>query len=313
MKRRVFAAIALGLAAGGAVAQEDWTQSKYGPGDMAGASNLMTPAKVFEAAGLIRRGTVISIGRDYSADMPLFGSRTFALRGTGGLAGGPLGSNGVIWMDDFLATEIGQVGTQFDGLGHIGVGGETHLFYNGTPAEEVLGPQGLAKLGIEHVRPFFTRGLLLDIVSLRGGALEAGDEITAADLEAALERQGLEPPGKGDVVLLHTGWGRHWIADNATYNAGEPGIGLDAARWLIERDIAVIGADTWAIEVLPNPDETLAFPVHMELLPKHGIFLHENIATEKLIDAEIFEFAYIFSPLPIVGATGSPGAPLAAF
>ncbi len=115
------------------------------------------------------------------------------------------------------------------------------------------------------------------------------------------------------MVLLHTGWGRHWITDNATFNSGEPGIGLDAARWLIERDIAVIGADTWAIEVLPNPDSTVAFPVHMELIPKNGIFIHENIATERLIDAEIFEFAYIFSPVPIVGATGSIGAPLAAF
>ncbi len=300
------------LTAGMGTAQ-DWTQSKYGAGDMAGASNLMTAAKALEAAELIRRGRVISIGRDYTADMPLFGDRVFALRGTRGLAGGPLGANQVIWMDDFIATEIGQVGTQFDGLAHIGVGGDAHMFYNGTPAGEVFGGAGAAKLGIEHVKPFFTRGILLDIATLRGGPMEAGDEITAADLEAALQRQGLEPPGSGDVVLLHTGWGRHWITDNTTFNSGEPGIGLDAARWLIERDIAVIGADTWAIEVLPNPDSTVAFPVHMELIPKNGIFIHENIATERLIDAEIFEFAYIFSPVPIAGATGSIGAPLAAF
>ena len=82
---------------------------------------------------------------------------------------------------------------------------------------------------------------------------------------------------------------------------------------MIDRDIAIVGADTWAVEVLPNPDPTVAFPVHMELIPKNGIFIHENIATERLIEAGVSEFAYIYSPVPIAGATGSPGAPLAAY
>lgn len=305
-------AFAAGVTASMAFAQ-DWTDSKHGPDDMAGASNLMTSEKALQAVGLIKTGTVLSIGRDYTADMPLFGSRVFAVRGTRGLAGGPLGDNEVIWMDDFIATEIGQVGTQFDGLSHIGIGGDQQKFYNGTPAEEVVGSTGTRKLGIEHVKPFFTRGIVLDFVALRGAPLEAGDEITVADLEAALAAQGLDEPGSGDVVLLHTGWGRHWIEDNATFNSGEPGIGLEAARWLIDRDIATVGADTWAIEVLPNPDPTVAFPVHMELIPKNGIFIHENLATERLIEEGVSEFAYIYSPVPIAGATGSPGAPLAAY
>ena len=77
--------------------------------------------------------------------------------------------------------------------------------------------------------------------------------------------------------------------------------------------MAVVGADTWPVEVVPNPDPNLAFPVHQELIPKNGIFIHENIATERLIEAGVSEFAYIFSPLPVKGATGSPGAPLAVF
>ena len=310
---RHFAVLAAVSALSAPTLAADWTQSPFGPDDQAGMSNLMTPAKVMEAIGLMKTGTVISIGRNYQADMPLFGARAFALRGTGGLAGGPLAANNVIWMDDFLATEIGQVGTQFDGLAHIGIGGSRNQFYNGTAMDDVTGSYGVRKLGIEQVKPFFTRGIVLDIVAVRGRNLNAGEEISVADIEAALAAQGINEPADGDVVLFHTGWGRHWITDNATYNNGCPGIGLEAAAWLIERNIVIVGADTWPVEVVPNPDPTLAFPVHQELIPKNGIFIHENVATERLIEAGVSEFAYIFSPVPIQGATGSPGAPLAVY
>ena len=288
-------------------------KSPYGEGDMAGASNLMTPEKAMEAMKLMSSGTVVSLGRTYESDMPLFGARVFAVRGTGGLAGGPLGENEVIWMDDFLATEIGQVGTQFDGLAHIGIGDKHKQFYGGIPADEVIGSYGVKKLGLEHVKPFFTRGILVDMVALKGRALEAGEEITADDIKAALEKQGTAPPGKGDVVMIHTGWGQHWIADNAKFNSGCPGIGLDAAAYLIEAGIALAGADTWPVEVVPNPNPGLAFPVHQEFITKNGIFIHENIATERLADAGVYEFAYIFNPMSIKGATGSAGAPLAVY
>ena len=311
-KMKQLMTVAFILAAGTATAQ-DWTESRFGPEDQAGASNLMTSDKALQAISLMKTGTVISIGRTYEPSMPLFGSRVFAVRGTGGLAGGPLAANNVIWMDDFLSTEIGQVGTQFDGLSHIGIGGGKNLFYNGIDGNDVAGAYGVKALGMEHVKPFFTRGVVFDIVAVRGRNLEAGEEISVADIDAALAAQGIDEPGEGDVVLFHTGWGRHWINDNATYNAGCPGIGLEAAAWLIERGIAIVGADTWPVEVVPNPDPNLAFPVHQELIPKNGIFIHENIATERLIEAGVSEFAFIFSPVPIKGATGSPGAPLAVF
>lgn len=318
MKTRLISIVAcvLTLSVTNAAADESkgWTQSKYGPEDMAGASNLMTPAKAMEAIALMASGTVISIGRTYEAAMPLFGSRAFALRGTGGLAGGPFGNNNVVWMDDFLATEIGQVGTQFDGLGHIGIGHDDGAtFYNGVEAKDLVGNNGLNKNGIEHVKPFFTRGIVLDIAAVRGGPMDAGQEITVADIEAAIERQNVAPPASGDVVLFHTGWGRHWITDNDTFNSGCPGIGLAAAEWLIDKDIALVGADTWPVEVVPSSNPDNAFDVHQELLAKNGIFIHENLATEKLTEAGVSEFAYIFSPVAIKGATGSPGAPLAVY
>ena len=143
--------------------------------------------------------------------------------------------------------------------------------------------------------------------------MEAGEEISADDIKAALEKQGTAPPAKGDVVLFHTGWGQHWITDNAKFNSGAPGIGLDAAAYLIEAGIVIAGSDTWPVEVVPNPDPQLAFPVHQELITKNGIFIHENVATERLAEAGVYEFAYIFNPMPVKGATGSAGAPLAVY
>lgn len=312
MKLALLGAAALTLGLAGTVSAQDWTQSPYGEDDQAGASNLMTPDKALEAIALMKTGTVLSIGRTYEAEMPLFGSRAFALRHTGGLAGGALGENKVIWMDEFLATEIGQVGTQFDGLAHIGIGGTPNLFYNGLLQEEVVGPTGVKALGMEKVKPFFTRGVLLDITALRGRRMDAGEEITVADIEEALAKQGVAAPGKGDVAIFHTGWGGLWIEDNATFNSGAPGIGMAAAKWLVEKGVAIVGADTWPVEVVPSPGG-LAFPVHQELIPRNGIFIHENLATERLVEAGVSEFAYIYSPVPIKGATGSPGAPLAVY
>ncbi|MEM8793279.1 MAG: cyclase family protein [Pseudomonadota bacterium] len=310
---KLAAAALAALVATGVLAQ-DGLNIPFGEADQVGASNLMTPEKALEAITLMKTGTVVSLGRVYESEMPLFGSRAFALRHTGGLAGGPVGENQVIWMDEFLATEIGQVGTQFDGLAHIGIGRANgpNLFYGRRTQAEVVGPTGVQALGMEQVKPFFTRAVLFDIAALRGRRMDAGEEITVADLEEALERQAVAAPGRGDVAILHTGWGSLWIEDNATFNSGAPGIGMAAARWMVERGVAIVGADTWPVEVVPNPGG-LAFPVHQELIPRNGIFIHENLATERMAELEVYEFAYIYSPVPIKGATGSPGAPLAVY
>ncbi|MGI9411741.1 MAG: cyclase family protein [Hyphomicrobiaceae bacterium] len=309
----VAAAGALVLTMSGAVsAQDKWYPSKFGKDDQAGRSNLMTPDRVKAAMKLIKQGKTVSLARTYSAKIPLFGHRVFAVRGTGGLAGGPLGDNKVVWMDDTLTAEIGQVGTQFDGLGHIGIGDK---FYNGVPAKDIFGATGMKKLGIEHVKPFFTKGLLIDMVLFKGAPMDGGQEITVADMEGALKKQGMsgDSIGEGDVVMFHTGWVRHWIKDNKTYNGAVPGIGIEAARWLAKKGVVVIASDTWPVEVVPNPNPKMAFPVHQILLTQNGIFIHENAATERLAAAKVYEFAYIFNPLAVEGGTGSPGNALAAY
>jgi len=297
---------------------DTWWPSRWGEGDQAGASNWMTPQKTLEAVSQIRDGKVYKIGRVYEAGMPLFGARAFSVRIPGAPTGGPFGANNLIYNDEFIATEIGQVGTQFDGLGHIGiltgnVADKTdHKYYNGFDGNEVQGAYGLSKLGVEHVKPFFTPAHLIDINGLKG-MQDAGYEITLADVQAALAKQGMSEGDirAGDGVFFNTGWGSLWMQNNDRYNAGCPGIGMEVGQWLISKEISITGADTWPTEVVPNPDPSLAFPVHGELITKHGIFNHENMIFDELIADGKYRFVYIFAPTPVKGATGSAGGPIA--
>ena len=296
-----------------------WWPSRWGAGDQAGASNWITPEKVLDAAKLIRDGKIYRLGRVSEAGMPLYGTRTFSLKIPGGPTGGPFGANKLVYHDEFVVGQIGQVGTQFDGLGHIGIqrgkdGDRTEMrYYNGFSEQEIAASDGLLKLGIEHVKPLVTRGHLVDLAGLKGRMLTSGEEITVADVRAALSRQGMreEDVRQGDAILFHTGWGRLWMKDNAKFSAGEPGIGLEVARWVAERGLCLTGADTWSVEVMPNPDPSLANPVHCELLTKNGIFNHENLVFDELLADRKYQFVYVFVPVPIKGATGSPGCPIA--
>ena len=274
---------------------------------------------MLDAARLIRDGKIYRLGRAYEAGMPLFGTRSFSVTIPGGPTGGPFGSNKLVYHDEFVAGQIGQVGTQFDGLGHIGIqrgpdGDRNEMrYYNGFTEQEIASSDGLLKLGIEQVKPLVTRGHLVDVAGLKGRTLNGGEEITLADIRAALSRQGLREADirQGDAILFHTGWGQLWMKDNAKYSASEPGIGLEVARWVAERGLCLTGADSWSVEVVPNPDPALAYPVHAELLTRHGIFNHENLTFDALLADRKYQFMYVFVPVPIKGATGSPGCPIA--
>lgn len=298
---------------------EKWWPSKWGAADEAGASNHITPAKVLESMKWVKDGKVYKIGRNYESGMPLFGARVFALRIPGAPSGGPFGDNRLVYNDEFLATEIGQVGTQFDALGHIGIqlgrdGDQNEMrFYNGVTVAEMNGAYGLKKLGVEKLKPIVTRGHLVDIAALKGAMMDAGQEISLADVRAALAKQNMKESDivAGDGIFFNTGWGALWMKNNDRFNAGEPGIGLEVARWVIEKDLCITGADTWGTEVVPNPDKSLAFPVHAELICKHGILNHENMVFDDLIADRKYQFVYMFTPSPIKGATGSNGCPIA--
>ena len=290
----------------------EWWPSRWGRDDQRGAANLMTAARVVAASRLIRDGKVYALGRPYEHGMPLPGKRHFSLTIPGSPTGGPDGRNRIVYHDDLFSGEIGQVGTQLDGLGHVGVRmrGDDY-FYNGFRRSEFGTAYGLTRLGIENVGVFFTRGVLLDVAAFQGvERLRPGEAITDADLEGTAARQGTSI-GEGDVVLVRTGHGRLWMKDNAAFAAGEPGLDLAAAKWLSGRGVALVGSDTWATEVVPPRDPERPYEVHQWLLVRHGIYNLENLDLEELARDGVREFAFIFAPLRLKGATGSPGNPIA--
>ncbi len=242
--------------------------------------------------------------------MPIPGKRHFSLTIPGLPTSMPTGSNKAVSNDELVSGEIGQVGTQFDGLGHVGarIGGEDY-FYNGNKLSEFGDTYGLKKLGVENAGAFFTRGILLDVCALSGkDRLPAGYVISPDELASCLKKANLEIQ-EGDVVLIRTGHGKLWMKDNATYGAGEPGIGLAAAKFLTDRKVALIGADTWAIEAVPHERADLAFPVHQWDLTKNGVYHLENLDLEPLAAAGVSRVLFCVQPTAPEGRDGLSGEP----
>lgn len=280
--------------------------SPWGANDERGAANHMTPETVLKGIGLIKQGKMYELGRVLEPAMPNFGARRYAIHTARSFI--PPSANKLLGNEELVITELGQIGTQFDGLPHIAIG---ETLYNCKRMDEVATGSGFTKLGVEKVGGIVTRGVLLDVAAIKGvEMLEAGYEITVADLKETMQRQGVTPSA-GDAVLIHTGWGKLWMKDNARYNSGQPGIGIPAAEWLAKVNPILVGSDNSGIEVQPQPDKALAFPVHQIFIPTHGIFLLENLDLGALARDKTYEFAFVVLPLKIKGGTGSTVAPIA--
>jgi len=280
--------------------------SKWGAGDERGSGNHMKPASVLRATQLIKTGEVIEIAHVLNDKMPFFGTRRFDVhvkRTFMNDFSNRRGSN-----EEIVISEIGQVGTQFDGFAH-----QTHedSHYNCFKTGAISTRGSFTKLGIEKVGTLMTRGVLIDVAGLKGvDTLPDTYEITVKDLQDALakQRMTLQP---GDAVLINTGWNRLWGKDNARYVKSCPGIGVAAAEWLAKQDPMLIGSDNWPVEVAPNPDPKLSLPVHQVALVVNGIHLLENLKLDDLAAKQVYEFAFVMQPLKAQGFTGSTVAPVA--
>jgi kynurenine formamidase len=186
--------------------------------------------------------------------------------------------------------------------------------YNCLRYDDIASRGGFTEMGIDQLGMVFTRGVLIDVAGLKGVDILPDEyEITVEDLEAALERQGVELQ-EGDAVLIHTGWGTPWGEDDARYNASTPGIGVAVAEWLIERNPILIGADNWPVEVAPSkmmPEASL--PVHQIALAVNGVHLLENLKLDEPAGRDRSEFAFTMQPIKVKGGTGSAVAPVAIF
>lgn len=280
--------------------------SKWGAADQRGAGNHMKADTVLRATRLIRTGEVFELGRVLKTDMPFSTGRRFEMemkRTNMNAGSNRRGSN-----EEIVFSEIGQVGTQFDGFTHQTIGDS---LYNCVKVGDIATRGGFTKLGVEHVGSLITRGVLIDVAALKGVPMLADTyPITVDDLQKALQRQKLtlQP---GDAVIIHTGWGRLWDTDGARYLKTNPGLTTAAAEWLAKQDPMLIGADNGPVGVTPDPDPNLSNPVHQIALVVNGIHLLENLKLDELAGKQLYEFALIVQPLKIQGGTGSTVAPVA--
>ena len=272
--------------------------SPFGPDDQTGATNRVTPAVTKAAAVEIQTGVVTSMANVLVDGVPLFGTRfsKTILTSFTTMPGAEFGKNKLSYMEDTYLTQS-HVGTHIDGMGHIGV---QDCYYNQTPMGKYVTQNYLKRLGLENIKTFATRGVIIDTVKVfqaagklkanpacKNPCLDAGTLITEADLQAGLKMYNVTLR-EADAVFINTGWGdlfQQWPAQNAAYNGGEPGISESAALWLASQKVVAVGADTWAVEVIPGEDKNIAFPVHKTLITDNGIHIIENVRTDLIAAA----------------------------
>lgn len=280
-----------------AAAQEPWYPSRHGAGDRLGAVNNLSPEGVRRAAGLVKLGKVYSLAVPTGPDSPAYGDRSYQVRITP--APGtepPAPADQPTGYDEVVTTSMG-IGTQMDGLGHVGLGNRV---YNGRTAAEVNTAAGF-KQDLSAIPPIVTRGVLIDMARYLGVAqMKPGQVFNRPEIEAAMRAQGVTV-GRGDVVLFHTGWQAMATKDKKAFLAGEPGIGEEGAAWLADQGVVAIGSDTWALEALPAPDPTRPFRVHALLLAKKGVHILENIDTAELARDRATEFLFVLGQPKFVG------------
>ncbi|MGC8489029.1 MAG: cyclase family protein [Clostridia bacterium] len=282
--------------------------SPFGPDDRLGAANYVTEREVLRALSLVKEGRIVDLSLAVGVDSPRIPgiNSPFVIS----MWSHPLVSqivhfergsrNGVAFADERIEFDT-HTGTHIDALGHTSARGK---MYNGVPVSEAVGNHGLSDLDAGKIPPLLTRGVLLDIVTIKGRFLDPGEPIEAADLE---EAEALVPGGvqAGDIALVRTGWARHYGVDNLHYAVSAPGITEGASSWLADRQVAAVAGDTMSIEVTPFVDPANSDPVHLNLLVRRGVYMIEQCNLEPP-EIRGREFLCCCLAPRFAGATGSP-------
>ncbi len=299
-----------------------WTQGKgwgwvWGPDDEMGAMNELTDASRLAALRLVRQGTAYDLGLPYdrysykwpghspgeiiSFRSPEGVGRQKDLDFTTpdkGNTGHTRWHSNALFINDNVATQI-------DGLAHITHGADNH-WYNGFKETDWGGDFGVRKADVTKIPPIIARGVMVDVAGFkRVDALPSSYEITVEDIEGALRTQNVDVT-PGTIVLLRTGTARYWGANGSDHakigQHDSAGIGLKAAKWLVEQKGALaLGSDTSGLEyVPPKPEDSQAVggsfnPVHVYLLVEQGVHILEFNNLERLAADRVYEFAYILT------------------
>ncbi|HEX3803585.1 MAG TPA: cyclase family protein [Solirubrobacteraceae bacterium] len=261
----------------------------------------LIPERLLNAVSLVRSGLVYDLGVPLDEGIPqgnpgAFTPFSFTWRVTPEDTGT---SDGYQYAAE---TIVGcpHISTHIDALVHCQA--EDRVF-GGMTVAEARGDRGFRVHGAETIQPIIGRAVLFDIASLHEvDALDDGHEVTVAELEQVADRSGIEVRD-GDVVLVRTGKIREFFHDPAAFQAGQPGVGVEASIWLYERGMAALGTDTTGTEPLPFSDPRNT--THRAMLVERGVHLIENLdLTDPCLEG-VTEGLFICLPLKLTGATGS--------
>lgn len=121
----------------------------------------------------------------------------------------------------------------------------------------------------------------------------SGTEIRRSDLEAKWREE-----YRGATIFINTGWsGKRGFTREFLY--GFPGLSDDAADFLLEQGVGVVGIDTLGIEPYSHTD----FRVHKKLLSKGVIVIEDLAGLDQLVEGK--RYLIIALPVKIKGASGA--------
>jgi kynurenine formamidase len=286
-------------------------QVPWGPDDRRGALNYITQAEVLAALSEPKLGRTVSLAAPVehwpAADNPDPAEHQMMQ---------PLGADagpGLSFSLDRIAMNIhGNADSHVDALCHVIFDGE---LYNGVSADTVT-ENGAAELSIGVAADGIVgRGVLLDVPRSRGVPwLEPGDHVTAEDLLAAEQDQGVRV-GRGDIVCVRVGHRRR-RAEQGPWDAAEARAGLHPALLALaaERQIAALGSDG-NNDTAPSVVTGIDFPVHVLAVNALGLHLLDYLEFAELVPACAaagrWSFLCVIAPLRLPTGTGSPVNPIA--
>jgi len=293
--------------------------SPWGPDDEIGRLNLITEASRSAIMSRVTGGDVYDLAVDYFIGMPSWqaaGDPHYRMWMThtphGTVIDDPLHvgttMNEHVSYTGAAISMYTHMGTHIDALVHFGLDGK---IWNNFKAEEHLGDRGWQVAGAEKIPPLVARGVLIDVAAAKGfDMLPDGYRVTRDDLVATLKKQNTRLH-EGDVVLIRTGRMKVY-EDTQAYMANPPGLGLAAARFLVEESGAmVVGADNLSFESFPSELETDYVPVHTYLLAEQGAPIMELVYLEELSRDKVYEFAFVGGSLKLRGSDAAPIRPIA--
>ena len=283
---------------------------RWGKNDQMGTVNLITPAKRKEAVALVREGVSVSLARDTETVAAPDNSSPFVHKMTWTGKSTP----GQFSLDEYSVSYHGYAHTHMDALCHMFYKGR---MYNGFPQDSVTDKGAERDAVTAFKNGLLSRGILIDIPVLKGMPyLEPSTAIYPEDLEAWEKKAGVRV-GSGDIVFIRTGrWARRAAKGPWDAAAHSAGLYASCARWLKQRDVAMVGSDA-ASDVMPSMVEGVAQPIHQLFLVAMGTPIFDNCDLEAVSKAaeqrKRWEFLLTAAPLAVTGGTGSPLNPIATF